>query len=180
MHRFNVYADSFVLSVQRAFRARKESYIKKLESQVREYEQMELEHKRLQQTNYQLVDYVFTLQARLQAHEIQIPEAPEGLLPLYNQPPAQLSDQRQATPAPPLPGGAPQPPTNNEDTSATRDPTNTALSAMAQLGALPDGLPQASPPPPPSVQSQQQEQGDDTNMEDEVARQLQSEVPQQS
>lgn len=50
---------------QRAFRQRKEGYIKKLEEQVRDFTQMQESYKQIQAENYQLRDYIINLQSRL-------------------------------------------------------------------------------------------------------------------
>ncbi|KAF7542888.1 hypothetical protein G7046_g10096 [Stylonectria norvegica] len=52
-------------AAQRAFRQRKEGYIKKLEQQVREYMEMEVNFKTMQAENYALREYVIHLQSRM-------------------------------------------------------------------------------------------------------------------
>ncbi|TQV98843.1 hypothetical protein V2A60_007459 [Cordyceps javanica] len=52
-------------AAQRAFRQRKEGYIKKLEQQVRDYTDMEMTLKQYQSENYALRDYIIQLQSRM-------------------------------------------------------------------------------------------------------------------
>lgn len=52
-------------AAQRAFRHRKETYIRQLEEQNKNFLNMEKAYKGLQSENYALRDYVITLQARL-------------------------------------------------------------------------------------------------------------------
>jgi hypothetical protein len=61
---------------QRAFRQRKEGYIKKLEEQVKEFQTMETNYKALQNENYQLREYILALQSRLLENQSDFPPAP--------------------------------------------------------------------------------------------------------
>ncbi|TKA26167.1 hypothetical protein B0A50_04664 [Salinomyces thailandicus] len=63
-------------AAQRAFRQRKEGYIKKLEEQVKEFQNMEGNYRALQNENYQLREYILNLQARLLETQSDIPPAP--------------------------------------------------------------------------------------------------------
>lgn len=69
-------------AAQRAFRQRKEGYIKKLEEQVRDFNQMQESYKQIQAENYQLRDYIINLQSRLIEHqgEEAVPPPPLPLL----------------------------------------------------------------------------------------------------
>lgn len=71
-----------MLNPQRAFRQRKEGYIKKLEEQVREANQMQESYKLIQSENYQLRDYIINLQSRLieSQGEEAVPPPPIQLL----------------------------------------------------------------------------------------------------
>lgn len=72
------------LTKQRAFRQRKEGYIKKLEEQVREFAMLHENFKALQAENYQLRDYIISLQSRLLESQGEYPPPPanvEGLQP---------------------------------------------------------------------------------------------------
>jgi hypothetical protein len=66
-------------AAQRAFRQRKEEYIKQLKDQVKEYEQLCELYKTLQTENYQLRDYIINLQSRLLETQGEIPPAPAGV-----------------------------------------------------------------------------------------------------
>ncbi|KAL4804098.1 putative transcription factor kapC [Aspergillus unguis] len=92
-------------AAQRAFRQRKESYIRKLEEQVKEYEVMSQEFKALQSENYQLREYVINLQSRLLDSHGEVPELPGNI---------DLSQPRAEIPVPqpvtrPTQGAAPAP-----------------------------------------------------------------------
>ncbi|KAF7443678.1 basic-leucine zipper transcription factor [Pyrenophora tritici-repentis] len=65
-------------AAQRAFRQRKEEYIKQLKDQVKEFEQLCELYKTLQTENYQLRDYIINLQSRLLETQGEIPPAPAG------------------------------------------------------------------------------------------------------
>lgn len=62
--------------LQRAFRQRKEGYIKKLEEQVKEFQTMEQNFRALQNENYQLREYILNLQSRLLENQSEFPPAP--------------------------------------------------------------------------------------------------------
>ncbi|EME88521.1 uncharacterized protein MYCFIDRAFT_89211 [Pseudocercospora fijiensis CIRAD86] len=63
-------------AAQRAFRQRKEGYIKKLEEQVKEFQTMDQNYKTLQNENYQLREYILGLQSRLLENQADFPPAP--------------------------------------------------------------------------------------------------------
>lgn len=64
---------------QRAFRQRKEGYIKKLEEQVKDYQNMETNYRALQNENYQLREYILNLQSRLLESDSSFPPAPSHI-----------------------------------------------------------------------------------------------------
>ncbi|KAK1140150.1 hypothetical protein N8T08_010627 [Aspergillus melleus] len=66
-------------AAQRAFRQRKESYIRKLEEQVKEYDNMSDGFKALQAENYQLREYIINLQSRLLDSQGEVPELPGNI-----------------------------------------------------------------------------------------------------
>uniref|UniRef100_L2FT24 Putative transcription factor kapC n=1 Tax=Colletotrichum fructicola (strain Nara gc5) TaxID=1213859 RepID=L2FT24_COLFN len=68
-------------AAQRAFRQRKEHYIKKLEQQVRDYMEMEQSYKAMQSENYALREYVIHLQSRLLDAQGEIPQPPPNVAP---------------------------------------------------------------------------------------------------
>lgn len=82
-HHTKHVADTFQL-LQRAFRQRKEGYIKKLEEQVRDYQALSENFKAVQAENYQLRDYIINLQSRLLESQHEVPPPPsnvDGLQP---------------------------------------------------------------------------------------------------
>ncbi|KAK3063764.1 hypothetical protein LTS18_012943 [Coniosporium uncinatum] len=66
-------------AAQRAFRQRKEEYIKSLKDQVKEYETLSENFKAVQAENYQLRDYIINLQQRLLESQVPLPEAPASI-----------------------------------------------------------------------------------------------------
>ena len=64
---------------QRAFRQRKEGYIKKLEEQVKDFQTMEQNFRALQNENYQLREYILNLQSRLLENQSEFPPAPSHI-----------------------------------------------------------------------------------------------------
>ncbi|KAH8587566.1 hypothetical protein B0O99DRAFT_394739 [Bisporella sp. PMI_857] len=64
---------------QRAFRQRKEGYIKKLEEQVREHHTLEENYKQIQAENYSLREYIIHLQSRLIDNQQEFPEPPPNV-----------------------------------------------------------------------------------------------------
>ncbi|KAB8231271.1 putative transcription factor kapC [Aspergillus alliaceus] len=66
-------------AAQRAFRQRKESYIRKLEEQVKEFDTMSDAFKGLQAENYQLREYIINLQSRLLESQGEVPELPGNI-----------------------------------------------------------------------------------------------------
>ncbi|OXV06586.1 hypothetical protein Egran_05646 [Elaphomyces granulatus] len=66
-------------AAQRAFRQRKEGYIRKLEEQVKDYEVLTESYKALQAENYQLREYIIGLQSRLIDSQNEVPELPGNI-----------------------------------------------------------------------------------------------------
>nr|POE89743.1 putative transcription factor kapc [Quercus suber] len=66
-------------AAQRAFRQRKEGYIKKLEEQVKDLENMESGYRALQNENYQLREYILSLQSRILETSSEFPAAPSHI-----------------------------------------------------------------------------------------------------
>ncbi|KAK0715837.1 hypothetical protein B0H67DRAFT_645528 [Lasiosphaeris hirsuta] len=82
-------------AAQRAFRQRKEGYIKKLEQQVREYAEMENGYKAIQSENYALREYIIHLQSRLLDTQGEYPQPPPNINlahPHSQAPPAPVSE----------------------------------------------------------------------------------------
>ncbi|MCJ1339095.1 hypothetical protein MMC09_004384 [Bachmanniomyces sp. S44760] len=66
-------------AAQRAFRQRKEGYIRKLEDQVRDYNLLNENYKTVQAENYQLRDYIINLQSRLIESQGDFPQPPSNI-----------------------------------------------------------------------------------------------------
>ncbi|KAI9731084.1 MAG: hypothetical protein M1818_007941 [Claussenomyces sp. TS43310] len=66
-------------AAQRAFRQRKEGYIKKLEEQVRELHTLEDSYKAIQTENYSLREYIIHLQSRLIEDHGEYPQPPANI-----------------------------------------------------------------------------------------------------
>ncbi|KAK1729187.1 uncharacterized protein BDZ83DRAFT_748628 [Colletotrichum acutatum] len=107
-------------AAQRAFRQRKEGYIKKLEQQVRDYMEMEGQYKTMQSENYALREYVIHLQSRLLDLQTEIP-----------QPPPNVNLQQPALPPPSVPTSGPEAPPS----SAGAGPLEAVAQAVAGLQA---------------------------------------------
>ncbi|KAH4038633.1 hypothetical protein HBH98_059720 [Parastagonospora nodorum] len=86
-------------AAQRAFRQRKEEYIKQLKDQVKEFEQLCELYKTLQTENYQLRDYIINLQSRLLETQGEIPPAPAGVD--LNRPHGEPANLNPTQPQPP-------------------------------------------------------------------------------
>ncbi|KAM7190600.1 putative transcription factor kapC [Rhypophila sp. PSN 637] len=160
-------------AAQRAFRQRKEGYIKKLEQQVRDYAEMENKIQAIQAENTSLKEYVLHLQSRLLDAQGEFPQPPPNLNlgyphahpPPPQQPPAADHQQHQQQQAP-----APAPP----------GPVN-SLEVAAQAVA---GLSRREPPPPATdpylkyeaqpVVSRGGGADDDARTAEEITRQLQA------
>ncbi|KAG8167911.1 hypothetical protein KVR01_003600 [Diaporthe batatas] len=66
-------------AAQRAFRQRKEGYIKKLEQQVREFHDAEQLYKGIQSENFALREYIVHLQSRLMEAQVEFPPPPPNV-----------------------------------------------------------------------------------------------------
>lgn len=111
------------LKLQRAFRQRKEGYIKKLEQQVREYNDMEMTIKQYQSENYALREYVIQLQSRLLETVGEFPPPPPNV---------NLNHAATAAPSQPPPAAAAPTETQPQPESTT---VGTPLEAVAQAVA---------------------------------------------
>jgi hypothetical protein len=128
------------LTCQRAFRQRKEEYIKQLKDQVKEFEQLCELYKTLQTENYQLRDYIINLQSRLLETQGEIPPAPAGVD--LNRPHGEPSSLNQPQPQPPQlqqqPEQQPQPqqsPNNNNNNGGLSERQIGELQMAAQAAA---------------------------------------------
>ncbi|ESU16464.1 hypothetical protein FGSG_09832 [Fusarium graminearum PH-1] len=114
-------------AAQRAFRQRKEGYIKKLEQQVREYMDMEQSFKSLQSDNHALRDYIVHLQSQLFDATGEYPPPPHNV---------DIAQPTQQPPAPaPTPAPAPAPAPAPVPAPIASAPTEPALEAVAQAVA---------------------------------------------
>lgn len=84
-------------AAQRAFRQRKEAYIGKLEKQVKDYRVMEEDFKVLQQENYQLREYILSLQSRILETSNELPPPPAQVN--LHEPGSQPQQEPQSAPA---------------------------------------------------------------------------------
>ncbi|KAM4056747.1 bZIP transcription factor [Hirsutella rhossiliensis] len=138
-------------AAQRAFRQRKEGYIKKLEQQVREYNDMEQTFKAMQSENYALREYVIHLQSRLLDLQGEFPQPPPNI------------NLSQPT--------APPPPVTGPEQAPSGPGVGTPLEAVAQAVA---GL-AAQEQITENQQAYPNRGEEDTRTADEINRQLQSE-----
>ncbi|CAL8581432.1 hypothetical protein XPA_007123 [Xanthoria parietina] len=90
-------------AAQRAFRQRKEGHIKQLETQVKDYNTLSESFKNLQAENYQLRDYIISLQSRLIESHGEFPQPPSNIEITLQSSGASLS---QSVPAPTAPMGS--------------------------------------------------------------------------
>jgi hypothetical protein len=98
-------------AAQRAFRQRKEGYIRQLESQVKEYKVLSESYKGLQAENYQLREYIISLQSRLIDSQNEVPALPDNIdltqprpePPLADSHPSESSPPSSSLPLPPQP-----------------------------------------------------------------------------
>jgi len=110
-------------AAQRAFRQRKEGYIKKLEEQVRDYALLNENYKAVQAENYQLRDYIINLQSRLIESQGEFPQPPSNI----DLPHPRSSEHMQQQP-PPAPSQAMGP-------SAVSQLQASAAQAVADMGS---------------------------------------------
>ncbi|KAM3421720.1 hypothetical protein BST61_g2102 [Cercospora zeina] len=133
-------------AAQRAFRQRKEGYIKKLEEQVKDFQSMEYNFKALQNENYQLREYILTLQSKLLENQADFPPAPTHAN-LSASAPQQYPSRAEASyasdqqarheheqrPPPPAP------------VAASEDQRHDGIAALHQAAVAQEARPQSSP-----------------------------------
>ncbi|UKZ73726.1 hypothetical protein TrVFT333_001376 [Trichoderma virens FT-333] len=125
-------------AAQRAFRQRKEGYIKKLEQQVRDLADLEHSYKSMQSENYALREYVIHLQSRLLDTQGEFPPPPPNVnlsQPAAGAPPPpsvteQHHQQHQQHHQPP-----PPPQASNSSNSGVGTPLEAVAQAVAGLAA---------------------------------------------
>lgn len=88
--------------MQRAFRQRKETYIRKLEDENRTIQELRDNNAKLLNENYSLRDHIITLQSRLMDAQAEIPDLPANIdlnqrhdMNLANLPPTATSQAAQ-------------------------------------------------------------------------------------
>ncbi|KAB5576545.1 hypothetical protein GE09DRAFT_1216239 [Coniochaeta sp. 2T2.1] len=154
-------------AAQRAFRQRKELYIKKLEQEVRDYQEMEGNFKEMQKENFALRQYVINLQSRLLDTRGDIPQPPPGLVlaPAHHG-----HGGPQAAP----PSNAEQPPAQ---AAAAVPGSGTSLEVVAQaVAGLARNEPQATIPSHPNRDMKVDPSANDeqSRADAEIGRQLQA------
>ncbi|TLS31216.1 hypothetical protein PpBr36_02959 [Pyricularia pennisetigena] len=168
-------------AAQRAFRQRKEGYIKKLEQQVQEHEGFEATLRSLQEQNYLLRGYVVQLQTHLMTTQGDCPPPPPGLTLEQHSQEGPAAAHNTAPPPPSLPATAPPAPMmspNPQEAAPPSEPlpgAGTALEQVAQavanLGRTEENPPESTPAyikPPPA--------DDDARTAEELSRQLHGET----
>ncbi|KAK7743119.1 hypothetical protein SLS53_004204 [Cytospora paraplurivora] len=151
-------------AAQRAFRQRKEGYIKKLEQQVRDYGEMEQQFKALQTENYSLREYIVHLQSRLIDAQVEPPQPPPNINLSASIPSPMHGLPQQPPPA--QDGAPPAEPTPNTGTAAG----TAALDAVAQaVQSLSRSEASSFKTEPTAAESQAAE---DARTAEEISRQL--------
>ncbi|KAI4865803.1 hypothetical protein F4820DRAFT_447728 [Hypoxylon rubiginosum] len=143
-------------AAQRAFRQRKEHYIKKLEQQVRDYGEMEHSFKAIQNDNYALREYIIQLQSRLLDLQVELPQPP----PNVNISPPTAAPGARAAHA----NTAPEPGPNNSNAGTLAD-VAAAVAGLRAREPSTDGM--YSKPP------YKAEATEDSQTAEEIRRQLQ-------
>ncbi|KAI1335435.1 hypothetical protein F5Y15DRAFT_249472 [Xylariaceae sp. FL0016] len=148
-------------AAQRAFRQRKEHYIKKLEQQVRDFAEMEHAFKAVQNDNYALREYVVQLQSRLLDLQVELPQPPPNV---------------NITPPVAAPGSVRHPHTSAS--SAEHSAAASSAGTLADVAAAVAGLRAREPSGEATYakQSYKQEPSEDTRTADEIRRQLQQDT----
>ncbi|RFU75220.1 transmembrane [Trichoderma arundinaceum] len=150
-------------SPQRAFRQRKEGYIKKLEQQVRDLAELEHSYKSMQSENYALREYVIHLQSRLLDTQGEFPPPPPNVNlsqpSSAGPPPPSVSDQHQQHPHQHQPPPPPQQPSNSSN-SGVGTPLEAVAQAVAGLAAQEQMVERGQTYPSPPFKSEQQGEQD--------------------
>ncbi|KAK0735824.1 hypothetical protein B0T21DRAFT_289667 [Apiosordaria backusii] len=121
-------------AAQRAFRQRKEGYIKKLEQQVQEFHQMEESYKAMQAENFQLREYIIHLQSRLLESQGDYPPPPANVNLAHPNASGRAPEAPSAQPPPGVgvPGSHSAPPPQPQQVPAP-NPLEVAAQAVAGL-----------------------------------------------
>ncbi|KAI1128132.1 hypothetical protein F5Y10DRAFT_265451 [Nemania abortiva] len=145
-------------AAQRAFRQRKEHYIKKLEQQVRDYTEMEHSYKLVQNDNYALREYIIQLQSRLLDLQQELPQPPPNV---NIAPPGQSSTARQPH------NGAPVEPAPNATSAGTLADVAAAVAGLSREPIAEGGY---------AKSAFKSENGGASHPNDEIRRQLQTDT----
>ncbi|KAI0890450.1 uncharacterized protein GGS22DRAFT_183794 [Annulohypoxylon maeteangense] len=143
-------------AAQRAFRQRKEHYIKKLEQQVRDFSEMEQSFKAIQNDNYALREYVIQLQSRLLELQVELPQPPPNM---NITPPTAASTSTRGAHA----STAPEPSSSNSNAGTLAD-VAAAVTGLRAREPSADGL--------YSKPAYKAEANEDTQTAEEIRRQL--------
>ncbi|KAL1977802.1 hypothetical protein VTN31DRAFT_661 [Thermomyces dupontii] len=123
-------------AAQRAFRQRKENYIRTLEEKVKQLDALTESYKQMQNENYQLREYIISLQSRLIDSHNDVPEAPSNI------------DLTQPRPEPPFVSSSNANENSNNTNTANNQNTSTAgASGSAPTPVAPSQQNQPSAPP---------------------------------
>ncbi|KAF3385835.1 putative transcription factor kapC [Talaromyces pinophilus] len=130
-------------AAQRAFRQRKEGYIRQLESQVKDYKVLSESYKALQAENYQLREYIISLQSRLIDSQNEVPALPDNidLTQPRPEPPLADSHQQQAESSPPSSVSIAPPPHQQQPSQAQQQ----RQQQQHTLAAAPTQIPPLAP-----------------------------------
>ncbi|KAH8764149.1 hypothetical protein F5883DRAFT_106662 [Diaporthe sp. PMI_573] len=151
-------------AAQRAFRQRKEGYIKKLEQQVREFGELEQHYKNLESENYALREYIVHLQGRLIDAQVEPPQPPPNVN-LSVAPSHGIPEQSAPIPAQEdAPMTDPTPNTGSATGAATLDAVAQAVQSLSRSEAS------SYKTEPTAAESQAAE---DARTAEEISRQLQ-------
>ncbi|QGA21493.1 hypothetical protein EYB26_009204 [Talaromyces marneffei] len=124
-------------AAQRAFRQRKEGYIRQLEAQVKDYKVLSESYKALQAENYQLREYIISLQSRLIDSQNEVPALPDNIDLTQPRPEPPLADSHQPESSPPS-TSLPPPQQQQQPPQSQRQPQHT-------LAATPTAIPPLAP-----------------------------------
>ncbi|KAK5128159.1 hypothetical protein LTR16_002634 [Cryomyces antarcticus] len=126
-------------AAQRAFRQRKEGYIKKLEDENKSLLALQQNYKTIQEENYQLRDYILNLQSRLLESQSDFPQPPPNIqLPHPQDAMQQVQNPNQAQYSIPSQGQTPQTTAGSRQQSPpiTSAAVSQLQAAAAQAGEL--------------------------------------------
>lgn len=153
--------------LQRAFRQRKEGYIKKLEQQVREYADMEQQFKMIQSENFAFREYIAHLRSRLMDAQIEPP-----------QPPPNVNLDVGPEPAGPATYGLPEHPPEQEGPAPAEPVPNTgSVAGAATLDAVAQAVQSLSRSEPTYKTEAEKQAAEDARTAEEITRQLSQAEP---